>query len=162
MLSTICAISRWVTRWGICDQHNSGYRIVHTKSYQRWHIFQKWRSRRVLDAVSESEWIVYCVAQMEDFTILADILRSLTVAICCNLLLHLWTQFLCLKYFLAKVHTQQNNLLERKTFLELARTHFKDYLEQCAALRIIEDDVLGAENDEVSFTQLSILLLLLQ
>jgi TAP42-like family len=68
-----------------------------------------------------------------------------------NFLLHLWSQFLCLKYFLAKVHTQQNNLLERKTFLELARTHFRDYLEQCAALRIIEDDVLAAEDEEVSF-----------
>lgn len=62
---------------------------------------------------------------------------------------HFRSQFLCLKYFLAKVHTQQNNLLERKTFLDLARTHFRDYLEQCAALRIIEDDVLGVEDKEV-------------
>lgn len=67
---------------------------------------------------------------------------------------HFRTQFLCLKYYLAKVHTQQNNLLERKTFLDLARTHFRDYLEQCAALRIIEDDVLGAEDVEVSNTSI--------
>ena len=58
-------------------------------------------------------------------------------------------QFLCLKYFLAKVHTQQNNLYERKRYLELSRGFFKEYLHQCAALRILDDeDVYREDNDD--------------
>ena len=49
------------------------------------------------------------------------------------------------------MHAQQNNLFERKRCLELSRQYFKEYLLQCAALRILEDeDVFREENDEVS------------
>ena len=59
-------------------------------------------------------------------------------------------QFLCLKYFLAKVHTKQNNLLNRKLFLEMSIVHFTDYLRQCTSLRILEgDDIYNDEEDEV-------------
>ena len=59
-------------------------------------------------------------------------------------------QFLCLKYFLAKVHTKQNNLLNRKLFLEISLVHFVDYLRQCASLRILEgDDIYNDEEEEV-------------
>ena len=68
--------------------------------------------------------------------------------------LHFRVQFLCLKYFLGKVHAQQNNLLKRKTYLELARTHFIDYLEQCTALRLHKDGDLLAEYGEVLCTQI--------
>jgi hypothetical protein len=48
------------------------------------------------------------------------------------------------------VHAQQNNLFERKRYLELSRQYFKEYLLQCAALRILEDeDVFREDNDEV-------------
>ena len=47
------------------------------------------------------------------------------------------------------MHTQQNNLFERKRYLELSRGFFKGYLHQCAALRILEDDdVFREDNDD--------------
>jgi hypothetical protein len=49
------------------------------------------------------------------------------------------------------VHAQQNNLFERKRYLELSRQYFKEFLLQCAALRILEEeDVFREDNDAVS------------
>ena len=55
------------------------------------------------------------------------------------------------------MHTQQNNLFERKRYLELSRQYFKAYLHQCAALRILEDeDVFREDNDEVNYQNIAL------
>ena len=48
------------------------------------------------------------------------------------------------------MHTQQNNLLERSTYLKIATSKFREYLRDCAVLKILDEIDVFKEDAEVS------------
>eukprot|EP00596_Hydrurales_sp_CCMP1899_P008865 CAMPEP_0119036962 /NCGR_PEP_ID=MMETSP1177-20130426/5011_1 /TAXON_ID=2985 /ORGANISM="Ochromonas sp, Strain CCMP1899" /LENGTH=356 /DNA_ID=CAMNT_0006997549 /DNA_START=148 /DNA_END=1215 /DNA_ORIENTATION=- len=56
-------------------------------------------------------------------------------------------KFLYLQYFLGKVHTHFNNLLERKRHLISAEKCLKNYLKQCFSIGILDDEDLNDDDE---------------